>query len=104
MSTQATKADLADLENSIDKKIDKAVDDLSEIIQTFATQVDQRFNQLEERVDKLEKSIDRLTNTIDGFVKRLEDHEVENKARDSEVARLTRWVEQIAQETGVKLR
>jgi tetrahydromethanopterin S-methyltransferase subunit G len=46
--------------DSLDSKIDKAVDDLSEIIQTFAQHVDDRFNKLERRVDKIEEHLDKL--------------------------------------------
>ncbi|MEJ0073578.1 MAG: hypothetical protein WDN27_05940 [Candidatus Saccharibacteria bacterium] len=48
-------------------------------------------------------SLDRLTNTIDGFLKRLDDIETDNTARDAQIARLERWIESIAQKTGVKL-
>ncbi len=35
---------------SLDGKIDKAVDDLSEIIQSFAQHVDERFNKVEKEI------------------------------------------------------
>jgi chromosome segregation ATPase len=94
---------VTDLSASIDIKIDKAVTDLSEIIQIFAQHVDERFNKLENRVDKVEKHLDRLTDTLDVFLKRLDDIETDNTARDAQLARLERWIEQIASKTGVTL-
>lgn len=110
MADYATKDDLKELETSLDvrfeaveKKIDKAVDDLSAIIKDFASAVDDRFNSVEARLDKLEASHVRLVNTLDSFLKRLDDIETDNAARDAKYDRLERWVQQIAEKTGVKL-
>jgi chromosome segregation ATPase len=116
----------------------KAVDDLSQIIQSFARNVDDRFNTLETKVDSLEVKVDtleaktdtldmrmvrlesgvaslqadvtglntkyeHLISTLDTFLKRLDDMEVNNVARDAQLARLERWIEQVAAKTGVKL-
>lgn len=96
MAEYATKNDVQEIVN-------KAVEDLSDIIQSFAQNVDDRFNKLETRVDKIERNLDRLTDTLDHFLKRLDDIEDDNVARDAQLARLERWIEQIAQKTGVKL-
>jgi chromosome segregation ATPase len=96
MTDYATKNDVQEI-------VDKAVDDLSEIIQSFAKDVDSKFNQLEERMDKVERNLDRLTNTLDAFLKRLDDIEIDNHARDAQLARLERWIEQVAAKAGVKL-
>lgn len=116
-SEVATKKDLNVLEHRIDKKIDKAVDDLSGVISNFANQVDERFGQVDERfsqigerferleaqIEKLEESHQQLINTIDHFLKRLDQFETENLVRDHQYARLERWVQKIAKQTGVKL-
>lgn len=96
MADYATKSEVQEIVN-------KAVDDLSEIIQSFAQNVDERFDQLEKRVNKLETQFDRLNNTLDAFLKRLDDIEADNHARDAQLARLERWIEQVATKTGVKL-
>ena len=103
MVGQATKEDLRQLEESIDKKIDRAVADLSEIIATFAQNVDDRFGKLEDRMERIERNMDRLTDTLHHFIKRLDDIEADNVARDAQLARLERWIEQIASKTNVKL-
>lgn len=87
----------------LDIKLDKVVDDLSEVIGNFAQNVDQRFNKLEARMDRLEANIDRLTNTLDGFVKRLEDIEIENTARDSKYNRLLEWAKKVSKQTGIPI-
>ncbi|MEK9196200.1 MAG: hypothetical protein AAB914_02415 [Patescibacteria group bacterium] len=107
MSTNVTKKDLDDLgkslEISIDKKIDKAVTDLSEIIANFAQQVDTRFNKLESRADELETKFDRLLQTIDGFVARIDAYETENKMRDRQFERLLEWAHKVSKKTGIPL-
>lgn len=87
----------------LEKTIKSAVDDIAGIIDVFASRIDDRFNRLEARMDRVEASLERLNNTIDGFVKRIDKYETEQVARDAEVQRLKRWIEQIADETGVKL-
>ncbi len=57
---------------TLDKKIDKRFDDLTDIMQTFMYQVDERFNKVEKDISDIKLGIDRLTNTIDGFLKRLD--------------------------------
>jgi len=100
MAEHATKKDVAEI---VGKAVDRAVDDLSEIIQSLAQTIHSETQDVRKEIADVRVSIDRLTNTIDGFVKRLDDMEVDNVARDAQVARLERWIEQIARKTGVKL-
>lgn len=100
MADYATKEDVQVIVN---KAVDKAVDDLSEIIQTFAQSVDNRFNEVEARLDGLDEKYNELITTLDKFLKRLDDMEANNAARDAQLARLERWIEQVAAKTGVKL-
>ncbi len=94
-------------EKVLDKALKGVVDELSGVMNDMMDRFDGRFNKIEKDLEdfKLEtrQSFDTLTNTIDGFVKRLEDYEVESRARDHEMDRIKRWVEQIAAKTGVKL-
>ena len=58
--------------------------------------------------DKLEKtasqeSVNRLVNTIDFFVKRLDDQEVEQAARDSQFEKLLIWARKVSEKTGIPL-
>ncbi len=103
------------LDRALDKQSKSIVDDIASIINDFSTQVDERFDMLESRMsarfEKIEKAFadlqashDRLTNTIDGFVKRIDDYEQENLARDRHIARLETWIQQVAKETGVNLK
>jgi predicted nuclease with TOPRIM domain len=92
-----------DLEAFGEKLHKSIVDDISGVIQTFSDRVDERFNRLEARADKLEEDFGRLQNTLDAFLKRLDDIEKDNAARDIQLARFERWIQQIADKTGVKL-
>jgi len=80
----------------LDKKLDQ-----------FAVQIvhllEPRFKGIEARLDRLEEKLEHLTETLDAFLKRLDDIEKDNIARDAQLARLERWIETIAKQTGVKL-
>lgn len=103
MSDSATKNDLSEIGKHLEGKIDKAVDDLSAIIQTFMYQVDERFNKLEERQDALDLKIDKLINTIDGFVARIDRYEIEMAARDNQFQKLLEWARKVSDKTGIPL-
>ncbi len=96
MADVATKDD-------VQKIVDKAVTDISDVMANFAQNVHNEFQDVRTDTADIRQSIDRLTNTIDGFVKRLDDIETDSVARDAQIARLDRWVHQIAQKTGTKL-
>jgi chromosome segregation ATPase len=101
--TKALSDKISSLEDSIDAKITKAVDDLSEVIGQFSSRVDERFNKVEKDIAELKESHNRLMDTLDAFLKRLDDIEVNNAARDRQLERLETWIKQVAQKTGVKL-
>ena len=71
------------------------------------------FNHMNKRFDKLEKQLDNnatkkqldnLIVTIDGFLKRLDNIEADNMARDLQYARHDRWIHQLANKTGIELK
>ncbi len=120
-------SDISKLEQKMDKRFDQMMKLLSDFANDVNARFDQqdarfdqhdarfdqhdinfarqesRFDKIEERLTKLEESHNKLMNTIDGFIKRIDDYEVELAARDHKIDRLERWIEQIAQKTGVKL-
>jgi chromosome segregation ATPase len=128
MSAYATKQDVEEI---VGKAVDKAVTDLSEIISTFAQQVDIRFNKLEAQVDAIDtrlenveikvvslgdrlvrveekiteqdQKFDRLLNTIDGFVGRIDRYETEQLIRDNQFNRLLEWARKVSEKTGIPL-
>jgi len=69
MAEYATKNEVQEI---VGKAVDKAVTDLSEIIATFAQQVDARFNKVEAELAELRESHQRLLITIDGFIGRID--------------------------------
>jgi tetrahydromethanopterin S-methyltransferase subunit B len=79
-------------------------EEIVDVLQTFMHQVDERFNKLEARVDDLDKKFDRLLNTIDGFLKRLDEVEAEQTARDVQFERLLEWAREVSKKTGVPLK
>jgi len=132
MSDYATKKDVRGidakidkLDKKIDKVVNKAVEDLSDVIAQLAQsthnelvivkeeikdvktglnlKIDSFEKKTNDRFDKLEANLDRLINTVDGFVKRLDDQEVENAARDAQFARLVDWARKVSAKTGIPL-
>lgn len=107
MSDGATKKDIEQLESRLDQKIEKQLrehtDEILGVVQAFMVQVDARFNKLEERMDKFEQKLEHLTNTLDGFLKRVEDAEIENAMRDRQFERLLAWARKVSKKTGIPL-
>ena len=81
----------------------EAVEERLETVEMRLIKVEHEVSDLKIRMDQLEASHQQLVSTIDKFLKRLDDIETENAARDHQYARLERWVEQIAKQTGIKL-
>lgn len=99
-----TRKDLQEFGENLSRKLRREiVDDISEVVAQFAERVDERFNGFDARADHLEEQFERLNDTLHSFLKRLDDMEKDNTARDAQLARLERWIEQVAQKTGVKL-
>jgi len=101
----------------LDSAIAGAVESISEVIGNFANQVDARFNQVDARFSGIENEIaeikqdiidlnashERLLNTVDAFVKRIDDYETEQAARDSQFAKLLEWARKVSEKTGIPL-
>lgn len=67
--------------------------------------MNKRFDAIEKQLDNTatKNQFDYLIKTLDGFLKRLDNIEANNAARDIQYARHDRWLHQIAQKAGVKL-
>jgi septal ring factor EnvC (AmiA/AmiB activator) len=102
------------LEKTLDKALEKnnkiIIDQMSEVMGDMMDRIDQRFSKVEndiaeikEEIIDLKESHNRLMNTIDGFVKRLEDYEVESRARDAQYERLVSWAKEVSKKTGIPL-
>lgn len=96
MAEYATKQEVQEI-------VDRAVTDLSEIISSFAQQVDTRFNKVEQELAELRESHQRLLNTIDGFISRIDHYETEMAARDLQFNRLLAWARKVSEKTGIPL-
>ncbi len=110
MAEYATKEDVKEI-------VQAAVEDLSGIISSFASQVDERFNKVEADIFKIQQdfaemrrqnmeikeSLDRLANTVDGFIRRIDNYETEQSARDSQFQKLLAWARKVSEKTGIPL-
>ena len=94
----------------LEERMDKRFDDLTALMSEFANDMNARFDQQDARFDRIEEELreqnekyDHLVTTIDGFIKRIDDYEIENAARDHKIDRLERWIKAVADQAGVKL-
>jgi len=78
-------------------------DEIVSVIQSFAQQMDDRFNKIETRLDSLDQKYDHLINTIDGFLSRIDKYETELAARDSQFEKLLVWARKVSDKTGIPL-
>ncbi|PJE65695.1 hypothetical protein COU91_00280 [Candidatus Saccharibacteria bacterium CG10_big_fil_rev_8_21_14_0_10_47_8] len=92
------------LDGALGRQTKRILTEVGGIINDFAFQVDQRFNKIEADIAELNRKYDHLITTLDKFLKRLDDIEADNSARDAQLARLDRWIHQIADKTGVELK
>jgi flagellar biosynthesis chaperone FliJ len=51
-----------------------------------------------------QSSMEHLINTIDGFVKRIDDNEIEQASRDLQFERLLEWARKVSEKTGIPLK
>ncbi len=94
MAEYVTKEDVKDI---VVEVVNKAVDDLSDVISSFASQVYRRFNDVEAGMDKLDKSHDKLLSTIDSFLRRLDEIETGQLARDRQLEKLLAWARKVSE-------
>lgn len=80
---------------------------LEESLNKFAIKlikhIDQQVAELRNDIAKIDAKCEHLIGTLDTFLKRLDNIETDNAARDVQLARLEGWVKQVASKTGVKL-
>lgn len=72
---------------------------LYKYIEEFRSEVNNRFEETASR-----DSIERLVNTLDSFLKRLDDNEIEQSARDMQFERLLEWAREVSKKTGIPLK
>ncbi len=97
------------------KKI--TMDVLAGMVQRGFSEMGGRFDKVDDRLDKVEGRLDtvekdikslredfrKILDSLDKVAKQYADYLEERKMRDAEIARLKKWVEQIAQKVGVEL-
>ena len=71
---------------------------LFKYIEDFRSEVNEKLDHIADKVD-----LDRLISTMDSYFGRLEDHDVEQAARDAKFARLLDWAREVSKKTGVPL-
>jgi len=69
------------------------------------TYMNKEFSVINKKLDtKADKGqIDSLINSVDGIIKRLDDDQANNAARDIILNRHDRWIHEIAYKDGIKL-
>lgn len=72
---------------------------LFKYIEEFRTEVNIKLDQ-----KASQDSMERLISTLDGFLKRLDDIETEQSARDLQFERLLEWAREVSKKTGIPLK
>ena len=85
------------------KALEAQTDEIAGMFDTFMEQVDVRFNKSEASDSELKNALNSLTNTLDGFLKRLDQVESEQRARDAQFERLVAWAKKVSKKTGIPL-
>lgn len=67
--------------------------------------MEKRFSEIEEKLDRKaeQSSIDQLQQTIDKFIARLDEQEIELRARDGQFEKLLSWARKVSEKTGIPL-
>lgn len=71
---------------------------LFKYIEDFRTEVNVKLDQ-----KASQDSMERLITTLDGFLKRLDENETEQSARDAQFERLLEWARKVSEKTGIPL-
>lgn len=72
---------------------------LFKYIEAFRTEVNTKLDQ-----KASQGTMERLLDTLDGFLKRLDDIETEQSARDLQFERLLEWAHEVSKKTGIPFR
>jgi len=71
---------------------------LFKYIEDFRSEVNQKLDGKAEQ-----SSLDSLQRTIDKFIGRLDDQEIELRARDNQFEKLLAWARKVSEKTGIPL-
>jgi len=89
--------------SELQEALQAQTDEIAGMFDSLMTQVDTRFNKTENSDNELRNAVNSLTNSIDGFLKRLDQVESEQRARDAQFDRLLAWAKKVSKKTGVPL-
>lgn len=96
MAEYATKEEVREI-------VREAVDDLSGVIDSLAQQMADAVIELKRESQEIKDTLNRFMNTVDGFMKRLDEIETEQMARDRQFERLLAWAHKVSEKTGIPL-
>ncbi len=68
--------------------------------------IQDEFKKVNDKLDQKasQASMEQLISTIDGFVKRIDDNEIEQASRDMQFERLLEWARKVSEKTGIPLK
>lgn len=90
-------------EQLVEKISQTVVKDISLQIDILGRRMHDELQEIREEMGDIRRALHQLTTTVDGFVKRLDDMDVENAARDAQYVRLLSWAKQVSKKTGIPL-
>lgn len=96
--------------DKVDERFDKVDDRFDKVDERFDKVEMQLFNQGEDTAElksdmsDVKTKVDHIYSVLDAHMKRIEDILQENQIRDHQQERMERWIFQLADEAGIKLK
>lgn len=85
------------------KQINQRLDSHEKTFAKMFQYMEKRFDAVDDHFEAVDTRFDKLTSTIDAFLKRLDDYELEQAARDRQFERLLDWARKVSKKTGIPL-
>ena len=90
--------------NDVNAKIDKATLEITEVISDFSNQVANQFKITNKQISALRKDVNYILNKLDILFKKQEIDDDERLVVGHHLDRLDKWVHEMANEIGYKLK
>ncbi len=99
-SLDELRATIIELATLMDRRFEQAEQKANERFEQFEKRADERFDTIEKKADE---RFNKILNILDGSTAQIDNHDVDNTARDAQLARHDRWIHTLADKTKTKL-
>lgn len=108
MSSQDKSAYNKNMDSNVTKRdltiaLNKVVDDVGEQIADLGNYVHDEIASMRSELQSVRGDYTRVMNSLDSFLKQMADKDVEDAARDAQLARHDKWIRSVAKKTDTEL-